>query len=331
MDFKEIIEKFQEQRILIIGDLMVDKYIRGNVDRISPEAPVQIVDVKEEESVPGGMGNTVKNLSMLGAQISVVSVVGDDSYGRWLNDEFEKLDLNTNGIIKDSTRRPTTVKTRIVAADHHQLLRYDKETRKPIDTRTQLELIEIIVDRMPSAACVLISDYGKGVLTQDILNTAIFEARTFSIPVIIDPKGDDFSKYESATFITPNRKEASIASGINIMNELTSMQAAYKLIEDCKINGMLITYGEEGVGLFLNKNLRGAVRIEITSQFISAQAREVYDVTGAGDTVLAVFGLAIATGALPYDAACLANFAAGLVVGKVGTSSVTKEELLEIL
>jgi len=330
MDFKEIIEKFQEQRILIIGDLMVDRYIRGDVDRISPEAPVQIVDVKEEESVPGGMGNTVRNLSTLGAKISVVSVVGDDSYGRWLSDEFEKLDLNTNGIIPTNTRL-TTVKTRIVAADHHQLLRYDKETRKPIDTRIEMELITTIKDRIMTASCVLISDYGKGVLTQDILNTAIFEARSYKIPVIVDPKGADFSKYESATFITPNRKEAGIASGINIINEYTSEQAAYILIMNHKLDGMLITHGEEGVGLFLNKNLGGAGRIEISSQFIPAQAREVYDVTGAGDTVLAVFGLAIASGAKPYGAACLANFAAGIVVGKVGTSSVAKEELLEIL
>jgi len=326
MDFKEIIEKFQEQPILIIGDLMVDKYIRGNVDRISPEAPVQIVDVKEEESVPGGMGNTVKNLSMLGAQISVISVVGDDSYGQWLNDEFLKLNLNTNGIIKSNTR-PTTVKTRIVAADHHQLLRYDKETRKPIDTQVEMELIEIIKDRMPSAACVLISDYSKGVLTESVLNTTIFEAHSFETPVIVDPKGDDFSKYELATFITPNKKEAGVASEINIINEYTLKQAALCLIEECKIDGILITRGEEGMGLFLRRSpTKGA-----TGQFISAQAREVYDVTGAGDTVLAVFGLAIGVGAPPYDAACLANFAAGVVVSKVGTSSVTKEELLEIL
>jgi len=330
MDFKEIVEDFRNQKILIIGDLMVDKYIRGNVDRISPEAPVQIVDVKEEDSVPGGMGNTVRNLRALDTQVSVLSVVGDDSFGRWLYHEFEKLDLNTNGILTSETRS-TTVKTRIVAADHHQLLRYDRETRKPIDTRTQMQLIEIIKDRIMTASCVLISDYGKGVITQDVLNTAIFEAHSYKIPVIVDPKGGDFSKYESATFITPNRKEASIASGVNIINEYTSEQAAYILITNHKLDGMLITHGEEGVGLFLNKNIHGAGRIEISSQFIPAQAREVYDVTGAGDTVLAVFGLAIASGAKPYDAACLANFAAGIVVGKVGTSSVTKEELLKIL
>lgn len=330
MDFKEIIEKFQEQRILIIGDLMVDKYIRGSVDRISPEAPVQIVDVKEEESVPGGMGNTVKNLSMLGAQISVVSVVGNDSYGQWLNNEFEKLGLNTHGVIKSSTRL-TTVKTRIVAIDHHQLLRYDRETKKPIDTQIEIGLIEIIKDRIRTASCVLISDYGKGVLTQDILNVAIYEARSYKIPIIVNPKGDDFSKYELATFITPNKKEAGIASGINIMDEYALKQAALYLIGKCKVDGILITRGEEGMGLFMKEEIVIKAEWQTQGHFISAQAREVYDVTGAGDTVLAVFGLAIATGAAPYEAACLANFAAGVVVGKVGTSSVTKEELLEIL
>lgn len=330
MDYIEIIEKFEDQKILIIGDLMVDQYIRGNVDRISPEAPVQIVDVKEEDKVPGGMGNTVRNLCTLGAQVSVVSVVGDDPNGRWLNNEFEKLDLNTNGIFKSSSRL-TTVKTRIVAADHHQLLRYDKETRKPIDGRVELEVIEIIKDRMPSAACVLISDYGKGILTQNVLNIIMFEARNYSIPVVVDPKGDDFSKYEMATFITPNRKEASIASGINIIDDMTLKQAALYLIKKCKVDGILITHGEEGMGLFMKEEVAIKAGWQTQGYFIPAQAREVYDVTGAGDTVLAVFGLAIATEADPYEAATLANSAAGIVVGKVGTSSLMKEELLEIL
>ncbi len=330
MDFIEIIEKFKEQRILIMGDLMVDKYIRGNVDRISPEAPVQIVEVTEEESVPGGMGNTVRNLSMLGAQISAISVVGDDSYGRWLNNEFEKLELDISGVIK-SVKRSTTVKTRIVAEDHHQLLRYDMETRKPIDTITERRLIEIIKDRMPSAACVLISDYGKGVLTEDILNTIIFEAHSYRIPVIVDPKGDDFSKYEMATFLTPNKKEAGIASGINIIDDISLKQAALYLIGECKVDGILITRGEEGMGLFMREEIAIKAEWQTQGYFIPAQAREVYDVTGAGDTVLAVFGLGMGVGADPYEAACLANFAAGIVVGKVGTSSISKEELIDLL
>lgn len=329
MDFKEIIEKFKEQRILIVGDLMVDKYIRGDVDRISPEAPVQIVDVKEEESVPGGMGNTVKNLSELGTHIAVLSVVGADSYGRWLVGEFERLNIVMDGVLKIAERL-TTVKTRVVA-DHHQLLRYDRETRKPISRLTENRLIERIRNRIGMATCVLVSDYGKGVLTQSILNVIMFEAGECNIPVIVDPKGEDFTKYELATFVTPNRKEAAIASGINIIDDIHLKQAAHKLIAECKIDGLLVTCGEEGMGLFIKKQYPVVSQWELKRYTISAQAREVYDVTGAGDTVLAVFGLAIASGAEPYEAACLANFAAGIVVGKVGTSSVTKKELLEIL
>lgn len=330
LDNVDILEKFKDLRVLVIGDLMVDNYIRGEVNRISPEAPVQIVDIKNEEPVLGGAGNTVQNVYGLQPRaISVLSVVGNDSWGNWILKKFEEMKIDVDDIVQ-STSRPTTIKTRIMV-DQHQLLRTDKESRADISSRIEGIIIDEIKKRINWASVILISDYAKGVLTHNVLNAAIFEARSNGKPIIIDPKGLDFKKYELASFITPNKKEAGLVTGVNIVNNQTAKIAATDLIIKLKTDGVLITRGEEGMSLFVKNQFSVTAQWKLNDYYISAQAQEVYDITGAGDTVMVVFGMAIAAGAKAFDAAYLANLAGGIVVGKVGTSVITTDELLEIL
>ena len=299
---------------------MIDEYVWGAVDRISPEAPVQVLTVRNEEHTLGGSGNVVNNLTALGAKVSVFGVTGKETDGKLLLDKLKDLAVDTRGIIKESARI-TTKKTRIIA-DRQQVLRIDRETKKEISSSTTNALNDLAEKIIPEVDVVLISDYGKGLITRPLIAKVVEIAKSNSKITIADPKGLDFAKYSGVTLITPNKKEASLASGVEITDEDSLAAAGMCLLDRSGCEKLLITCGKDGMVFFESNQEPLKVR---------TKAREVYDVSGAGDTVIAVLGLGIAAG-LPFnEAVALANIAAGIVVGKVGTATVTKEELRQAL
>lgn len=299
---------------------MIDEYLWGSVDRISPEAPVQVVSVEKEEYTPGGSGNVVNNLVALGAEVLAVGVIGAGPEGKLLLEKFKKIGVDTSGIIQES-ERPTTRKTRIIAENQH-VLRIDRETKKEISNRTFQAIAEFTERVMPDVDIVLISDYGKGMVTKSMLSGLLALANKHKKMTIADPKGLDFKKYSGVSIITPNRKEAALATGIEIVNDSSLFTAGANILESVAIDRLLITCGKDGMVLF-ERNKK--------PYKIGAVARQVYDVSGAGDTVLSVFGLAIASGLSCREAVELANTAAGIVVGKVGTATVSQKEILDAL
>ncbi|MBW2592757.1 MAG: D-glycero-beta-D-manno-heptose-7-phosphate kinase [Deltaproteobacteria bacterium] len=314
------IATFDRYRVLVVGDLMMDEYLWGDVDRISPEAPVQVVAVNREEFTLGGSGNVVNNLAALGARVSAVGVIGTGSDGRLLLEQFNALGVNTRGIIQEPNR-PTTRKTRIIAA-HQHVLRIDRETRKEISGDNFVEMTKAIIDQIPKVDVVLISDYGKGVVTPTLIAKIVETAKKHNRCVIADPKGLDFTKYAGVSLITPNRKEAALAAGVEITDNAGLVRAAEKILSAVNIKSLLITCGSDGMVLF-EKN-KPPYRIK-------SKARQVFDVSGAGDTVLSTFGLAVAAGLSFKQSANIANTAAGIVVGKLGTATISQKELTEAL
>ncbi len=314
------ISKFDQTHLLVIGDLMIDEYVWGEVDRISPEAPVQVVAVKNEDYTLGGSGNVVNNLMALGASVSVLGVVGEGSNGKLLCDQLEFIGANTRGVIQESGRH-TTKKTRIIA-EHQQVLRIDRETKKEISAATFKNIIRIAEEVIPNVDVILVSDYGKGLINRSMIKRLVQIAKTHNKTVIADPKGLDFSKYAGVNLLTPNKKEASLASGRKITDARTLDAVGKTLLAKSGIEKLLITCGKDGMVLF--EKDRKPFKI-------STKAREIYDVSGAGDTVVAVLGLAVAAGQSYKKAVSLANTAAGIVVGKVGTAAVTQKELSEAL
>jgi len=308
--------QFNDRRILVIGDLMLDEYVWGDVGRISPEAPVQVVSVEREAFTLGGAGNVVNNLTALGASVSVAGVIGDGEDGRTMMDRFAALGADASAVIRETGRR-TTRKTRVIAANQH-VVRIDRETVKPVAAKTHDRMETRIRDIISSADIVLISDYDKGLLTPPFLARIVRSARERGKRVLCDPKGRDFSKYRGADLITPNRKEAALAAGIDIRNEASLQRAADAIMGAADLPHLLITQGKEGMTLF------GRDRPPLR---IPAEARQVFDVSGAGDTVLSIVGLSLAAGASLERAARLANAAAGIVVGKVGAAAVSRAEL----
>ena len=314
------LSKFADCRLLVVGDLMIDEYVWGDVDRISPEAPVQVVAVNNEDYTLGGSGNVVNNLIALGAEVSVLGVVGDGADGDLLLSKLSGLGSNTDGVVREKGR-PTTKKTRIIA-EHQQVLRIDRETRKAVSPETFAAMVTLAEKRIPDVDVIILSDYGKGLITRDLIVKLIDLAEAHGKLTIADPKGLDFSKYAGISILTPNKKEASLASGIEITNDRSLAEAGKVLLEKTGIEKLLITCGKDGMVFFEPGRQPYVIR---------TKAREVYDVSGAGDTVIAVLGLGIAAG-LKYDkAVALANTAAGIVVGKVGTATVTPAELEQAL
>ncbi len=300
---------------------MIDEYLWGDVDRISPEAPVQVVSVKEENYTLGGSGNVVNNLIALGAKVSMAGVIGSDRYGHLLLTKLNELGVNTEGVVMEP-ERPTTRKTRIISGNQ-QVLRIDRETKKDVSRQTLDVILNYIERVMPDVDLVLISDYSKGLITAALLSSLISIIKKYNPHrrIIVDPKGRDFSKYSGVSLLTPNKKEVALASGIEIVDESTLIKAGKRIFENVKIEKLLITCGKDGMVLFEDEK----------PYYITAQSKQVFDVSGAGDTVIAVLGLAIASGASFVKAASIANTAAGIVVGKVGTSTVSKNELLSAL
>ncbi len=310
------ISKFDRCRILVIGDLMIDEYVWGEVDRISPEAPVQVVSVLRDSTTLGGAGNVVNNLVALGAQVAVSGIVGGGTNADLLIKMFKEQGVDSTGLIRDPTR-PTTRKTRVIGG-HQHVLRIDRETKQEISETQGDELARFVAERIGSFDVVLISDYGKGLLSEKLLRQVIDTAKQNNKATIVDPKGLNFKKYAGATAVTPNKREASLASGIEIVDDATLVAAGRKLLHDIPVQKVLISCGKDDMVLFENGK---------EPYWISAEARQVFDVSGAGDTVLAVLGLGISSGGSFRQAAALANVAGHIVVGKVGTATVSREEL----
>ncbi len=318
---RSIADAFAGKRIIVLGDVMLDEFIWGRVRRISPEAPVPIVEVDRQTLALGGAGNVVSNLVALGAATTPIGVVGDDLDADRLRGAFDELGVSAVRLVVDSAR-PTTVKTRIIA-HNQQVVRADRESRARIAAEIEDRVAESFRDEIEAADAVVVSDYGKGLLTPGLLANALRAARKRGLIVCLDPKMRSFVHYQPVTVITPNNQEASDASGIPIEDEQSLTEAGLKLLGSIDTRAVLITRGEEGMTLFTGGGPDGA---EVTH--IPTVAREVYDVTGAGDTVIATLALALASGASLEEAAVLANHAAGVVVGKVGTASLTRDELL---
>jgi len=314
------ISKFDQCRLLVVGDLMLDEYLWGEVDRISPEAPVQIVAIQREDFALGGAGNVVNNVVALGGKVSAVGVIGTGRNGKLLLKIFKKLGVDTTGIVQESGRT-TTKKTRIIAANQH-VLRIDRETQQDISLTSLEKITRFIEDKMPDIDVILISDYGKGLITESMLSRVIASAKKHKKMIIVDPKGLDFSKYSGVSLLTPNKKEAALASGVEIIDESSLEKAAHKILQNIDIDKLLITCGKDGMVLF--ERNKKPFKVE-------AVARQVFDVSGAGDTVLAVLGLTVASGFSINSGVAVANTAAGIVVGKVGTATVSKQELVSAL
>ncbi|MBI5483717.1 MAG: bifunctional D-glycero-beta-D-manno-heptose-7-phosphate kinase/D-glycero-beta-D-manno-heptose 1-phosphate adenylyltransferase HldE [Deltaproteobacteria bacterium] len=321
MDRKRIESLFARTaslRCLVVGDLMLDEYLWGKTERISPEAPVQVVDVLREELRLGGAGNVVNNLVALGVQVAVCSVIGDDDNGRALLDEFSRRNVACDAVFRDPGRR-TSRKTRVVASNQ-QIVRIDRESRESLGSSLETKVCEWITAHATEFDVIVLSDYGKGVLTPAVITAAISAAAAADIAVLVDPKGTDFGRYSGATLLTPNRKEAEAASGIAIRDPETLAEAARAIMNAVNLQHLLITRSEEGMSLF---SLSG------DAVHIPTVAREVFDVSGAGDTVLAALAAGIASGLTMAEAARLANIAAGIAVGKLGTSIVTPQEIID--
>jgi len=313
-----MIEKLKKVRpkILVVGDLMIDKYLWGECSRISPEAPVQVIDVSSESEVLGGAGNVLNNLTSLGVETAILSVIGDCDISKNLKSLLASAKVNETHLITKSDR-VSSKKTRIIAS-HQQVVRYDIETSKNIDKESELELITIFKSIVSGYDLIILSDYGKGVLTEKVTTAIIKESAKHGIKVIADPKGDDYSKYFGAYLLTPNKKEASIATGVKIQDKISLLNALKQLKSDCNLSFSLITLSDEGIA-YLDKNLKIHPTV----------AREVFDVTGAGDTVIASLGYAIAANLNIDEAVQFANLAAGVVVGKIGSATVTIDEIIE--
>ncbi|HZV81101.1 MAG TPA: D-glycero-beta-D-manno-heptose-7-phosphate kinase, partial [Geobacteraceae bacterium] len=304
-------------RALVIGDLMLDEYLWGKAERISPEAPVQVVDVVREDLRLGGAGNVVNNLTALGCQVTVCSVIGADDNGTLLCHVFSGMGVDTSPVFEDPLRR-TGKKTRVLAA-HQQIVRIDRESKDEISSAFEEKIISFLEREGASFQVFVVSDYLKGVLTPRVLRAVIDTGKRLGIPVVIDPKGIDYAKYRGGTIITPNRKEAEQASRMAITDETSLNAAAAKLLAELELSALLITRSEAGMSLYAAAG---------QTLHIPTVAREVFDVTGAGDTVLAVLSLGLAVGVPLEDAARLANTAAGIVVGKLGTSTVSPDEIM---
>lgn len=307
-------------RVLVIGDLMLDEFVWGTVERISPEAPVPVVWVNAESHMPGGAANVANNAQALGGRALVAGVIGADAPGRRLCAELRRRGIGTVGVIAVS-ERPTTRKTRVVA-HHQQVVRIDRERTGPIGERLLARLLAAVRRAIRGVDAVIIEDYGKGVVGPILIREVVALARRRRCVVTVDPKEEHIAYYRGVTAITPNQREAQTAAGLPARTEAQLRQVGQALLERLGCEMVLITRGEEGMTLFE----RGGRRTQIPTM-----AREVFDVSGAGDTVIAAFTLALAAGAAPVQAAHLANCAAGIVVGKVGVAVVTPSEILRRL
>ena len=316
----ESIDKFSSCRILVVGDVIMDEFLWGRVERISPEAPVPVVQVEEESLVLGGAGNVVNNIISLGGQALLCGVIGNDAMGRELVHMLQKMNSPTHGLVVED-RRPTTIKTRIVAHSQ-QVVRVDREESEPVTEASIKKIITVIKEQLGSIDAIVISDYGKGVVARSLMDGIRSLGQGSQTILAVDPTVRNLALYKDVTLITPNNYEAQQMSGIHIEDDQSVRQAGVHLLEELGCQMVLITQGDKGMTLFEGNG-------ETTQ--IPTVARKVFDVSGAGDTVIAAFTLAVASGLTSSEAALLSNLAAGIVVGEVGTAPVAASRLKEIL
>lgn len=311
-----VLDASRGQRVLVIGDIMLDRYLWGQVSRISPEAPVPVVEVESETLRLGGAANVAQNVLAFSARPELVGVTGDDTVGRSLRGALEEVSLPVEGLVADPGR-PTTLKTRIVARGQH-VVRADQEDRAEIAGDVEEAVWSRIQAGLPSAGAVIISDYGKGVITRRLLERLLPEAGRRGVPVCVDPKEVHFNAYTGVAVITPNQHEAAEVLGYKLRGDAALERGGWELRERLEADSVLITRGAEGMSLFENGGRRTDFPV---------MARRVYDVTGAGDTVVSSYAVALAGGAEPREAALIATHAAGLVVAEVGTAVPTVDGL----
>ena len=317
MQCPHLIEKFSSTRILCVGDVMLDRFIRGTISRISPEAPIPILHIKEELVVLGGAGNVVRNLEALGAEVTFISVVGNDGEGAHIQNLLNNSP-KINSYIMVDINRATTTKTRFIALSQ-QILRTDQEQAQPLNNLLETEMLKIFKEQISSHDLVILSDYAKGIFSSHGLQSLIQEASHHRKPVLVDPKGHDYRRYKGATLLTPNQSELSIASHAPIQNREEVIRVAENMLQEYDFAAMIVTHGPEGMTLVEASN---------NSEYLPTQALEVFDVSGAGDTVIATLAASLAAGASLSEAMSFANTAAGIVVAKIGTAVVHQEELL---
>ncbi len=313
----ELLEGFRGRRVAILGDLMLDRYVWGSVDRISPEAPVPVVEVREETVRFGGAANVAENVASLGANAAVVGVVGDDATGESLLDLLRERGVDVGPVVRISGR-PTTVKTRIIAHGQ-QVVRADREDSSDVMGEDGERLLACLKAAIDAADVLIVSDYGKGVVTASSIAEGIRAARAGGKLICVDPKESHFRSYVGVTAITPNQKEAGDAVGVRVVDAASLDRAGRELLASLQAECVVVTRGEEGMTLFMSDG---------ETRHLPTVAREVFDVTGAGDTVVSVLGVALAAGASMVEAAQLANHAAGVVIREVGTASVTRDDIL---
>lgn len=314
---KEILENFNKVKIAVIGDMMLDEYLIGKVNRISPEAPVPVVNIEEERFVLGGASNVANNLKSLDAEVVVYGVVGRDENGEKFINELNLKKIDASAIVKDPMR-PTIIKSRVLSQGQ-QLLRLDREKDTEISKEIQNVIIKNLKENIDSIDAILLSDYNKGVLTKYVSEEIINIANKNNKKTIVDPKPQNFKNYKGATSVTPNRKELLDYFGMKkFKSEDEIAQKMKEIKNELELDNVVLTRSEEGISLFENEHKR-----------IPTVAREVYDVTGAGDTFISTFLLSISAGANLYEAGVIANMASGIVVGKVGTATATRKEILE--
>ncbi|HTS16304.1 MAG TPA: D-glycero-beta-D-manno-heptose-7-phosphate kinase [Verrucomicrobiae bacterium] len=321
---RHILSRFPDQRILVVGDVMLDRFLWGKVSRISPEAPVPVVEINRESLFPGGAANVARNLRALGASVSVLGVLGDDGPGEDLRESLDQQGVDTEGLFVDPNR-PTTLKTRIVAHSQ-QIVRFDREKCADLSPQIQRKVLEHFETHLGNVSAVIFEDYAKGLMSQKLLNAMQRLARHARKTTAADPNSRSRLRYSGLTAVTPNRSEAFVAAGLphtepadDVLRDEALMRVGQILLRTWKPRNLLVTLGEDGMCLF---------RPGKKPHHIPTVAQEVFDVSGAGDTVIAALVLALATKADPVDAAEISNHAAGVVVGKVGTATCSPDELI---
>ena len=320
LDLNEnLINKMKPAPILVVGDVMVDEYVVGEVERISPESPVPVLLAKDRHRRLGGAGNVVRNVVSMGGNVALFATIGGDAAGEWFKKHCGEIGVDTFWL-KTERSRPTTIKTRIVARNQ-QIVRIDEEYVGQIASEIEKKVLDDIRSVTPQVKAVIVSDYGKGFLSDLILNNLFAMAHSEGVPSLVDPKGFDFTRYRGATYVTPNIREASLASGVEIKNANTLEKAGRILLEQTQSEGVVVTRGKDGITLITRNKI----------QDFPVKPVEIVDVTGAGDTVIATLALAVASGLSIEEAAQMANLAASLVVARFGAASVTLEEMLNSL
>jgi len=312
-----LLERFHDRHVLVLGDVMLDRFVYGSIDRISPEAPIPVLSVERELDMPGGAANVARNIASMGAQATLIGVVGADSFAQSLRSRLQEIPTISMRLIVDDSRR-TTCKTRFIA-ERQQIMRADREQRIALSEAIADQLLTAFGAALAAADVIVLSDYAKGVLSPEVTRRAIAAAREAGKPVIVDPKSDSFEKYTGATVLTPNRQELERASGEPCISEPQIVAAARELLDTGICQALVVTRGAQGMSV---------VASDGSTSHLQASAREIFDVSGAGDTAVATLALGLASGANLLDAARLANTAAGLVVSKAGTAVVSAGEIV---